>query len=171
MLLNCGVREDSWESLRLQRRSGQLILKEVSPECSLEVLSWSWSSNSLATWCEELTHWKRPWCWERLKAEGEGDDRGWDWMASLTQWIWVWAGSESWWWTGRPGCAAVHGVTKSRTRLSDWTELKVCMKEHVLGLCHRQWQKRRQQVWSALQVVDLPEVMTLIHTSGSLTNF
>ena len=53
---------------------------------------WSWSSNTLATWCEELTHWKSPWCWERLKAGGEGDDRGWDgWMASLIQWAWVWA--------------------------------------------------------------------------------
>ena len=58
----------------------------------------------LATWCEELTHLKRPWCWERLKAGGEGGDRGWDcWMASLTQWTWVWVNSGSWWWTGRPG--------------------------------------------------------------------
>ena len=55
---------------------------------------WSWNSNTFATWCEELTHWKRPWCWERLKAWGEGDDRGWDgWMASSTQWTWVWANS------------------------------------------------------------------------------
>ena len=51
----------------------------------------------------KLTHWKRPWCWERLKA-GEGDDRRWDgWMASLTQWTWIWVNSGSWWWTGRPG--------------------------------------------------------------------
>ena len=54
-------------------------------------------SNTLATWCEELTHWKRPWCWEGLKAGGEGDDRGWDvWMASQTQWTWVWASCQSW---------------------------------------------------------------------------
>ena len=67
------------------RRSNQLILKEISPEYSLEGLCWSWSPNTLATWCKELTHWKRPWCWERLKVEGEGNDRGWDgWMASLT---------------------------------------------------------------------------------------
>ena len=53
---------------------------------------WSWNSNTLATGCEELTPLKRPWCWERLKAGGEGNDRGWDgWMASLTQWTWVWA--------------------------------------------------------------------------------
>ena len=54
-----------------------------------------WSSNTLATWCEELTHWKRPWCWERLKAGGEGGNRGW--IASLTQWTWVWASSGIWW--------------------------------------------------------------------------
>ena len=65
---------------------------------------WSWNSNTLATWFEELTHWQRPWCWERLRAGGEGGDRGWDgWMASPTQWTWVWVDSGSWWWTGRPG--------------------------------------------------------------------
>ena len=64
----------------------------------------SWSSYTLPTWCEELTHWQRPWCWERLKAVGEGDDRGWDgWMASPTQWTWVWASSRSWWRTEKPG--------------------------------------------------------------------
>ena len=65
---------------------------------------WRWNSNTLATWCEELTHLKRPWCWERLKVGGEGDDRGWDaWMASLTWWTWVWVSSGSWWWTGKLG--------------------------------------------------------------------
>ena len=63
-----------------------------------------WRSNTLATWCEELTHWERPWCWEILKAGREGDNRGWDgWMASPTQWTWVWVNSGSWWWTERPG--------------------------------------------------------------------
>ena len=67
------------------RRSNQYILKEISPKYSLEVLMLKQSSSTLATWCEELTHWKRPWCWEWLKAGGEGDDRGWDgWMASLS---------------------------------------------------------------------------------------
>ena len=66
---------------------------------------------------------ERPWGWERLRAGGEGDDRGWDgWMASLTQWTWVWVDSGSWWWTREAWCAVVHGVTKSQTRLSDWTE-------------------------------------------------
>ena len=81
--------------------------------------------NTLATWCEELTHWKKPWCWERLNAEGEGGDRGWDgWMASQTQWTWVWVNSRSWWWTGRPGVLQSMG-SQSRTQLSDWTELNV----------------------------------------------
>ena len=84
---------------------------------------WSWNSNTLATWCEELTHWKRPWCWEGLGAGGEGDGRGWDsWMASLTQWTWVWVNSRSWWWTRRPSVLWFMGL-QSWTWLSDWTEL------------------------------------------------
>ena len=86
------------------RRSNQSILKEISPEYSLEGLMLKLNSNPLATWCEELTHWKRPWFWEGLGAGGEGDDRGWaGWMASPTQWTWVWVNSRSWWWTGKPG--------------------------------------------------------------------
>ena len=69
-----------------ERRSNQSIPKEISPEYSLEGLMLKLKLQLLANWCEELTHWKRPWCWERLKAGGEGDDRGWDdWMASPTQ--------------------------------------------------------------------------------------
>ena len=78
--------------------SNQSILKEINPEYSLERLMLKWSSNPLATWCKELTHWKRPWYWEILKEGGEGDDRGRDsWMASLTQCTWIWASSRSWW--------------------------------------------------------------------------
>ena len=67
----------------------------------------------LTTWCEQLTHWKRPWCWERLKAGGEGDDRGWDgWMASLTQLTWVWANLRKWWKTGKPGVLQSMGTQK-----------------------------------------------------------
>ena len=88
----------------LARRSNQSILKEISPEYLLEGLKLKRKLNTWATWCEELAHLKRPWCWERLKVGGEGDDRGRDgWMASPTQWTWVWVGSGSWWWKGRPG--------------------------------------------------------------------
>ena len=81
-----------------------------------------WNSNTLATPCKELTHWKRPWCWEGLGAGGEGDDRGWDgWMASPTRWTWVWVNSGSWWWTGRPGVLRFMG---SQRVGHDWaTEL------------------------------------------------
>ena len=66
-----------WRVLWTAKRSNQSILKEISPEYSLEGdWYWNWSSNTLATWCEDLTHWKRPWFWERLKAGGEGDNRG-----------------------------------------------------------------------------------------------
>ena len=87
---------------------------------------WSWNSNPLATWCEELTHWKRPWCWEGLGAGGKGDDRGWDgWMASPTWWTWVWVNSWSWWWTGRPGAQRFMGLQRVghdwATELN-WTE-------------------------------------------------
>ena len=90
---------------------------------------WSWNSNTLATWCEELTHWKRPWCWKRLKAGGEGDDREWDgWMASLTRWTWVWASFGNWWRTGKPGVLQSMGSQKVRhnwvTELN-WTESHV----------------------------------------------
>ena len=109
------------------RRSNQSILKEISPGCSLEGLMLKyWNSNTLATWCEELTHWKRPWCWEGLGEGGEVDDRGWDgWMASPTLWTWVWIDSGSWWWTGRPGVLRFMG---SQRVGHDWvTELNWMM--------------------------------------------
>ena len=98
------------------KRSNQSILRKISPEYSLEGLM-------LKLKLEELTHLKRPWCWERLKAGGEGDDRGWDgWMASPAQWAWVWVNSRSRWWTGRPGVLRFMGLQRVG---HDWeTELK-----------------------------------------------
>ena len=95
------------------------------PEYSLEGLTLKLKLQYFDHLMWELTHWKRPWCWERLKAGAEGDDRGWHgWMTSLTQWTWVWVNSGSWWWAGRPGMLpAVHGVAKSWRQLSHWTEL------------------------------------------------
>ena len=122
MLLNCGDGEDSWESLGWQG-------DPTSPSKRRSVLGvlwkdwcWRWSSNTLATWCEELTHWKRCWCWERLKTGEKRDDRGWDgWMASPTGWIWAWASSGSWCWTGNPGIVQSMG---SQRVGHDWvTEL------------------------------------------------
>ena len=98
----------------------------IRQEMNIHWKDWyrSWNSNTLATWCKELTHWKRPWCWERLKAGGEGDDRAWDgWMASLTQWTWVWASSRSWWWTGKPGTLQSMGPQRvDMTEWLNWTE-------------------------------------------------
>ena len=95
---------------------------------------WSWHSNTLATWCKELTHCKRrPWCWERLKLRGEGDHRGWDsWMASLmVGWTWIWVNSRSWWWTGKSGILQSMGSQRVghewATELN-WTSSEFCMK-------------------------------------------
>ena len=105
------------------RRSSQSILKEISPEYSLERLMLTlklqyfgllmWRTNSL----------EKTLMLGKMKVGGERSDRGWDgWMASLTQWTWVWVNSGSWWWT-EAWRAAVHGVAKSRTWLSNWTDI------------------------------------------------
>ena len=95
------------------RRSNQSILKSIIVHW--KEWCWSWNSNTLATWCEELTHLKRPWCWERLRGGGQGDDRGWDgWMASPTQQTWVCVNFRSWWWTGRPGMLWFMGSQRVR---------------------------------------------------------
>ena len=96
------------------RRSNQSILKETGPGCSLEGLMLKLKLQYFGhLFSKELTHWKRPWCWESLRVGGEGDDRGWDgWMASPTRWIWVWVDCRSWWWTGRPGVLWFMGLQR-----------------------------------------------------------
>ena len=112
------------------RRSNQSILKEISPECSLEgrMLKLKFQYFGHLMW-RELTHLKRPWYWVRLRAGGKGDDRGWNgWMASPTRWTWVWVNSESWWWTGRPACCSPWGRKESdTTEQLKWAELKYCL--------------------------------------------
>ena len=117
MLSNCSVGEDLWDLLDCK------AIKPVNPKGNqpwvfIGARCWrSQSSIALATWCKEPTHWKIPWCWERLKV-GEGDKRGQDgWMASLTQWTWVWGHSGRWWRTGNPGVLQSMG---SQSVEHDW---------------------------------------------------
>ena len=99
-------------------RTHQSILKEISPGCSLEGLMLRLKLQYFGHLMRRVTYWKRPWCWEGFGAGGEGDNRGWDgWMASLTQWTWVWVNSGSWWWTGRPGVLRFMGSQRVR---HDW---------------------------------------------------
>ena len=109
-----------WYRIRLLRvswtakRWKQSILKEISPEYSLGGLMLTLKLQYLAIWCKELTHLKRPWCWERLWTGGEGDNKGWGgWMASPTRWTWVWVNSGSWWWTGSMVCCSPWGFKES----------------------------------------------------------
>ena len=107
------VLEKTLAFLRLQGDPTSPFLRESVLNIHWKDWCWGWNSNTLATWCEELTHLKRPWCWERLKVGGEGDDRGWgDWMASLTQWTWAWVSFRSWWWTGRPDMLQSMGLQR-----------------------------------------------------------
>ena len=115
------------------RRSSQSILKEISPGCSLEGLMLKLKLQYFGHLMRRADSSEKPWCWERLRAGGEGDNRGWDgWMASLTQWTWVWVNSGSWWWTRRPGVLLSMGSERVRhdwaTELN-WTELIQVMRE------------------------------------------
>ena len=107
------------------RRSNQSILNKSV--LNIHWKDWCWSSNTLATWCEELTHWKRPWCWERLKVGGEGYDRGLDgWMVSQTQWTWVWVNSGSGDRQGGLVCCRPWGHKESdMIERLNWTELRL----------------------------------------------
>ena len=144
---------------------------------------WSWNSNTLATWSKELAHWKRPWCWERLRAGGEGDHRGWDgWMASPTQWTWVWVDSGSWWWTGRPGVLWFMGSQRVRhnwvTELN-WTEFysrtfhisfNTCIHEVDITFPVYRWEHWGSEKWSHLSKMtwlesEKPEVEIQLHVS------
>ena len=125
------VGKDSWESLGLQGDPSSPSWRRSVPGVHWKDWCWSWNSSTLATSCEALTHWKRPWCWEGLGTGGEGDSRGWDgWMASLTRWSWVWVNSVSWWWTGRPGVLWVRLVrAKQAAKL-----LFICQPGRVLTM-------------------------------------
>ena len=113
MLSNCGVEKTLESPLdsKAIKWSNQSIIKETNPEYSLEGLKLKLQYFGHLMW--RTDYWKRSWCWERLEAGGEGDDRGWDgWMASPTLWTWVWVSSGSWWWTGKPGMLQSMGSQK-----------------------------------------------------------
>ena len=132
-----------WTVVLEKTLANPLDCKEIQPVSPKGDQSWVfiWRTDAeaetpiLATSYKKLTHWKRLWCWEGLGVGGEGDNREWDgWMASPTQWRWVWVISWSWWLTGKWWSAVAHWVTKSRTRLSDWTELNWTDQQHFDSL-------------------------------------
>ena len=145
MLLKCGVEEDSWESLGLQGDPTSPFWRRSALGFLWKEWCWSWNSSTLATSWEELTHWKRLWCWEGLGAGGEGDDRE-CWMASPTRWTWVWVNSGSWWWTGRPGVLWFMG---SQRVGHDWaTELN-----------WTKWVEREKWQTFWIQTIQTPDIL------------
>ena len=144
MLSNYGAREDSSESLGQQGNQTSQSKRKSSLNVHWKDLYWRWNSNNLATRCKELTHWKRPWCWERLRAGGEGGDRGWDGrMISATQWTWIWARSRSWWRTGKPDVLQSMGSPRVRHKWA--TEQQQRIRGNV-------------QIWVGLPKADLPMI-------------
>ena len=135
------------------RRSNQSILKEISREHSLEGLMLKLKLQYFGHPMQRNDSWRRPWCWERLKAGGEGDHRGWDgWMASPTRWTWVWASSRSWWWTGRPGVLRFMGLKElDTTERLNWTgSVFLCLPCPLLHLWHCYWE---QKLWGETELV------------------
>ena len=111
----------------IYKKCMQITIMDSVPNIHWKDWCSSWNSNNLATWCGELTHFKRPWWWEGLRAGGEGDDRAWDgWIASLAWWTLVWVNSGSWWWTGRPGMLWFMGSQRVRHNWAtelNWTDI------------------------------------------------
>ena len=134
MLLNCGAGEDScWRS--------PLDSKEIQPVHPKEYQSWVFIGRTDAeakTLILCPTQWKRPWCWERLRGGGEGDDRGWDgWMASPTWCTRFWVNSGSWWWTGRPGVLQFMGLQRVGHNWAterNWTEQERMGYHYIVGM-------------------------------------
>ena len=168
MLLNCVVGEDTWESLGLQGDPTSPSWRRSVLGVHLKDWCWSWNSSTLATSCEELTHLKRPWCWEGLGAEGEGGDRGWDdWMASPTGWAWVWVNFGSWWWTGRPGMLQFMGSQRVR---HNWVTELNCLSISYLYLSTHTHTHPTPTHLIAWQIVDPHSLINSFHLI-SLTSF
>ena len=141
MLLNWGVGEDSWESRGLQGEPTRLHLKEIGLEYSLEGLMLKLKLQYFGHLMQRTNSFEKTRCWERLRA-GEENDRGWDgWMASLTQWTWVWASSGSWWWTGKPD--ELHPTGSQRARHKWATELNWTECVGILIKLKSQWEKQK----------------------------
>ena len=168
MLLNYGVGEDTLESLGLQGDPTSPSWRSVQGVHWKE-WSWSWNSNTLVTSCEELTHWKRPWCWEGLGAGGEGDDRGWDgWMASPTCWTWVWVKSGSLWWTWRPGMLQFMGSQRVRhdwaTELN-WTEFIFWGLVLLIKKKDKSWNEKKKKLHTYISHMKICKIFNVILTN------
>ena len=124
MPLNYSVGDDSWKSHGQQGDQTSQSEGKSTLNAHWKDWCWSWTFSILVIWCRQLTHWKSPWCWERLRAKGEESMWGWDgWIASPTLWIWTWANFERWYGTER-WCAGSMGSQRFR---QDWVTEQQCV--------------------------------------------
>ena len=158
-----------WTVVLAKTLESPLDCKEIKPvnsqgnqPCIIIGMS---DSEAEATWCEELTHWKRPWCWERLRAGGEGGDRGWDgWMTSPAQWTWVWANSGRLWRTEKPGVLQSMGCKESDNLVTE-KQQHYSMTSAVNNTVLYFWKLLREQKFptythTQLQLVEMMELLT-----------
>ena len=142
MLSNRDAREESWESLGQQGNQTSQSKRKSSLNVHWKDLCWRWNSNNLATRCKELTHWKRPWCWERLSAGGGVSERGWDgWKASPIQQMWVWAKSGIYWKAGKPDMLQYMGLQRVRHNLANEQQHTWSVIAYDQGVKNIQWEK------------------------------
>ena len=129
MLLNCGVGEDSWESLGLQGDPTSQSQRKSVLNIPWKDWCWSWNFNTLTTWREDWLIWKDPDAGKDWEQEEKGMTE--DEMVGWHQWTWVWVNSGNWWWTGKPGILQSMGLQRVR---HDWvTELNWIIKTFFLG--------------------------------------
>ena len=158
MLLNRGVGEDSWESLGQQGSQTSQTYRKSTLNIHWKDWYKSWSSSNLVTWLEDLTHWKWSGCWQRLRAWGEGGDRGWDGsMASSTQWTWVWANSGSQWRTGKTAVLQImgwqrvgHDLVTELQQLLYCSSLQSACSVFKISL-EVNMKKRKLQIWTSIR--------------------
>ena len=149
MSLNCGAGESSLESLGQQGDQTSQSERKLTLNPHWKDWCWSWSSSILVTWGKQLTHRKSPWCWARLRAEGEEGVRGWDdWMASPMQWIWTLANSGRWWGTGRP--CMLHSMGIAELDMTTWLNNSI-----VFGISDIYTFNLFQWIWCNAKIVPI----------------
>ena len=165
---NCGAREDSWESLGQQGDQTSQSQSNSTLNIHWKDWCWSWNFSFLVIWCEQTTHWKSSWCWERLRAEGEEGVRGWDGCtASPMQQTWTCANSRGWWGTGRTGMLQSMGSQRAgynwRTEQHQRHSKGFCFCISIILNCEVKWSEVVQLCLTLCDPMDYSLLRSSVH--------